>query len=70
LPLKALLLEAHPFEALLSLAAASLALPARCDWQSQVSKSPYWRRDANWVAEQPASLTRALVKYWTIANTS
>jgi hypothetical protein len=29
--LEALLLESHPFEALLSLAAVSLALRARCD---------------------------------------
>jgi hypothetical protein len=68
-------LEAHPFEvhlfeALWSLVAVSLAWHARCDWQSQASKSPCWRRGASWVAEQPASLTRALVKYSTIANTS
>ena len=68
--LEALLLEAHPFEALLSLAAVSLALRARCDWQSQACKSPSWKRDANWVGEQPASLTHALVKCLTIANTS
>ena len=75
MPCKALLLEvdpfeAHLFEALWSLVAVSLALLARCDWQSQASKSPCWRRGANWVAEQPVSPTRALVKCWTIANTS